>query len=222
MDLTRFRDGSCGLLPADRIEGRKHLRRGRSAPLSLAENHRMHDPPGQQREQPGDHQSAAEDADHDVAMATDMVVMAADDGDRQQNEHQDRQQVDRAPGAEQPELVDPKRTGRPRSSRWSGAAAFPWGRRTGRSPAPAQPSPRRHERVSRERHRARPIGSWAGLTEGPRVRSTIEVQDGLEETSNVNIINITMGQSGDCPVRTRTCLRVCQSMQPFVTALHES
>jgi hypothetical protein len=66
---------------------------------SRAENHRMHDASGQQGEQPGDHQSAAEDADHDAAVAADMVALGADNGDRQQDQHQDRKQMDRAPNS---------------------------------------------------------------------------------------------------------------------------
>src|SRR5882757_6186834 len=66
---------------------RANLRAGNTAsegafppPFSLADNHRMHDASRQQGEQPGDHQAAAEDADHDSAVAAHMVAVGAHDG----------------------------------------------------------------------------------------------------------------------------------------------
>ena len=76
---------------------------------SGAEYDGVHDPPRQQREQSGDHQRTAKRQRHGEPMTDDIVAARAPHADRNDNQREDRQQVDRAPGTEQANLVDPER-----------------------------------------------------------------------------------------------------------------
>src|SRR5258706_1497887 len=66
----------------------------------------MHDAPRQEREHPGDHQRADEERHHSVAMLEDLVTVRMPDRDRQNDQCEDGEQVDRAPWPPQPDLVD--------------------------------------------------------------------------------------------------------------------
>ena len=76
-----------------------------------AENNRVHDAPRQQREQARNDQRAGEQPDHRAAMRDHLMGVRAPDRERQHDKHEDGQQVDRAPGTEQTNLVDPERLG---------------------------------------------------------------------------------------------------------------
>src|SRR5437667_6913664 len=52
--------------------------------------------------------SAPENRDHGAAMFGDLVPVRPQDGQRKHDQHDDRQQVNRAPGTDQPDLVDPE------------------------------------------------------------------------------------------------------------------
>src|SRR5450631_4262044 len=98
------------------------LRRGRSgnekrlAPESVFSGamtdrtRAVHDPPRQQREQPGDHKRPGKNENHDAAMIGDLVTVRLPHGERKHRQRKDRQQVNRAPRTDQPDLVDPERT----------------------------------------------------------------------------------------------------------------
>src|ERR1700737_5491770 len=82
---------------------------GTSSRALRAEHDSVHDPPRQQREQPGDDERARERKDHDAAMIRDAVAVRHPDPERKHRKREDRQQVDRAPRTEQPDLMDPER-----------------------------------------------------------------------------------------------------------------
>ena len=83
-------------------------------PLSLTKYDAVHDPPRQQREQPGDHKRPGKNENHDAAMIGDPVTMCHPHTEWKRHQREDRQQVDRAPRADQPDLMDPERTDRHR------------------------------------------------------------------------------------------------------------
>jgi hypothetical protein len=61
---------------------------------SWAKHHRVHDSPGQKREGPGYYQSSEEERDHGVTMPVGVAARMGD-ADRDHDQSQDRQQVDR-------------------------------------------------------------------------------------------------------------------------------
>src|ERR1700722_674667 len=81
-----------------------------SPPVLIAEHHGVHNPPRQQREKSRDDQRARENRDHDQAMIPDLMTVRPPDGEWNRDQHQDREQVDRAPNSHQPDLMDPERT----------------------------------------------------------------------------------------------------------------
>ena len=123
--------------------------------------------PGSSVNSPATTQRAGEDRDHRAAMvATRGACARATRASGSIDQREDRQQMDRAPRTDQPDLMDPERADRhgqpsaaPRSSRASDAAAFPSARRLHQRRARRRSSPRRHEAGSRERHSSSGAGS---------------------------------------------------------------
>jgi len=61
-------------------------------PLPLtAEDDRVHDPAGEQREGPGNHQRADKETGHRPAMFLDLMLPGAQDGKRQHDQREHRQ-----------------------------------------------------------------------------------------------------------------------------------
>src|SRR5260370_36205235 len=79
-----------------------------------AEQDGVHDPPWEQSEQPGDDKRTGENQDHDAAMIRDPVTVRHPYAEWERHQREDRQQMDRAPGTYQPDLMDPERTDRHR------------------------------------------------------------------------------------------------------------
>ena len=87
-------------------------RRRAASPIGCegwAEYHRVHDPAGQKCEAAGDYQGAREQHQHRHAMLRDVVPAGMHHRERQCRQHQDGQQMDRAPRPPEPDRVDEKR-----------------------------------------------------------------------------------------------------------------
>ena len=69
----------------------------------------MHDATWNEREEARDHQRAAEQSDHGVAMALHRMAVRLPEAEREHCEREDRQEVDGAPWSPQSDLVHPKR-----------------------------------------------------------------------------------------------------------------
>src|SRR5260370_14282516 len=76
---------------------------------SRTEDNRVHDPAGEQGEGPGDHQRADEQTGHRPAMSVDLMSPGAQDGKRQHDQREHRQQMNGAPWPPQPDLMDEER-----------------------------------------------------------------------------------------------------------------
>ena len=113
--LRGGRETSLGnLINRARFEDQKNRPERLAQGLLMAEQHGVHDPPREQREQSGDNQSTGEDQDHDAAMIGDPMLVRLPDAEWNRHQREDRQQMDRAPGANQPDPMDPERTDRHR------------------------------------------------------------------------------------------------------------
>jgi len=91
--------------------------REHSGPRSGAKNDRVHDPPWNERKQPGNDERAGENPDHDPPMIDDAMPMREPHAERKHDQRENRQQMDRAPGTPEFDLVDPERTQRDRQIR---------------------------------------------------------------------------------------------------------
>src|SRR3978361_752720 len=108
---------------------------------SMAEKYGVHDPAWSQRKQPRNHQRAGKNTDHGPAVRIHVVTMRAPDAEREHYQREDRQQMDRAPRTDQPDLMDPERTGRHHGHQ--------------ANPDPAQRSMRQRSLGSRQLHDAK-------------------------------------------------------------------
>jgi hypothetical protein len=75
---------------------------------SRAEYDRVHDAAGNEREQAGDDERADENEDHRHPMLRHPVAVGVEHRDRQHDQRENRQQVDRAPRTPEPELMNPR------------------------------------------------------------------------------------------------------------------
>ena len=146
---------------SERPESRCPERASRRA-LSRAENHRVHDPPGHEGEQPGNDQRAGKDRDHRrCCVGATWCRRACNTPSTSMTGAKIDSRWIGLQGPEQPDLVDPERADRdhghqtpPRSSPASGAAACPSARRAARRRARRPPSRQRREAGSPERRPA--------------------------------------------------------------------
>ncbi len=84
----------------------------RHEPLSIprvTKQNRVHDAAWIEGEQACDDQTANEQPDHGASMAVDHMAVCREHGKRKRDQHIDRQQVDWAPGAPYPQLVNEQR-----------------------------------------------------------------------------------------------------------------
>jgi hypothetical protein len=70
----------------------------------------VHDPSRDEREEPGDDKRTGENKHHDAAMIRNPVTVRHPQAEWKRHQREDRRQMDRAPGAHQPDLMDPERT----------------------------------------------------------------------------------------------------------------
>src|SRR2546423_13176484 len=73
------------------------------------ENARMHDAPGKQGEQSGDHQRAEKQSAHRSPVPLDLMAPRQPHSQRQHQQSENRQEMDRAPRSPQPDLMDEER-----------------------------------------------------------------------------------------------------------------